>query len=455
MEIITIVLLILSLVFLAVILVTLKKRSGSVTGELNFDNLLQEMKKELDRTSERLIFNLRQFIESNQQSIEGRLDAFKMSLDGNAQLSRQDSANSQEKLETSLTASLRKLEDSMRAFTESTDSKQIQIREVLQAELEKLRKENEAKLEQMRATVDEKLQGTLEKRLGESFKTVSDQLKQVYEGLGEMQTLASGVGDLKRVLTNVKNRGGWGEVQLERQLADMLSPQQYAKNVIINPETRESVEFAIVLPGRVEGEPVYLPIDAKFPQEDYERLLGAQETGSPEDFEKAGKDLEKAIKLQAKNISEKYIFPPFSTDFAIMYLPTEGLFAEVIRRPGLCHEIQNSMRVLITGPTTLMAILNSLEMGFRTLAVEKRTSDVFRILASAQTEFKKYGGVWEKLERQLNTAQSTVRDARIATKRVERELNKAEFSNSLEVDDVLELDALLSSNDDPSSEDLN
>ena len=405
---------------------------------VNLETLATTLQVHRDELRNSITSNLN----TNQLSLDARLDSFKKSMDGNSQLSRQDASSGREELERSLATSLKGVEDKIVLLTESNSKKQVELIETLQKELEKLRKDNEAKLEQMRATVDEKLQGTLDKRLGESFKTVSDQLKQVYEGLGEMQSLASGVGDLKRVLTNVKNRGGWGEVQLGRQLEDMLSPEQYRTNVTIDPQSREVVEYAIVLPGRMDDQTVYLPIDAKFPQEDYERLLAAHESGTLEDVEKAGKDIEKAVKLAAKDISEKYIRPPFSTDFAIMYLPTEGLFAEVIRRPGLCYEIQNTHRVLITGPTTLMAILNSLQMGFKTLAVQKRTSEVWRILASVQTEFKRYGGVWEKLEKQLNTAQNTVRDARVATRKVERELGRAELGEiginnfSLELEDL-------------------
>ena len=299
------------------------------------------------------------------------------------------------------------------------------MRESLQKEMVEMRKENEIKLEQMRATVDEKLHETLEKRLGESFKSVSERLEQVHKGLGEMQSLATGVGDLKRVLTNVKSRGGWGEVQLARQLADILTPDQYEANVNIKVGSRELVEFAIKLPGRSEGEICYLPIDAKFPQEDYDRLVQAQEKGSLEDMEAAGKELEKAIKLQAKTISEKYIEPPRSTDFGIMYLPTEGLYAEVIRRPGLASQLQNEFRVMVTGPTMLMALLNSLQMGFKTLAIEKSASDIWKTLSEVQGEFVKYGRVWEKLGKQLEAAQNTVADVGVRTRKLERKLDKA------------------------------
>lgn len=327
----------------------------------------------------------------------------------------------------------------IKALTESNEKRQEAIRETLNTNLEQLRKDNEAKLEQMRATVDEKLQGTLETRLGESFKLVSDRLEQVHKGLGEMQSLATGVGDLKRVLTNVKSRGGWGEVQLEMLLQDLLTVDQYAKNVRIQPESGETVEFAVRLPGKDDGVPVFLPIDAKFPHEDYDRLLSAQESGVLEDVEKAAVALERAVRAQAKSICEKYIHPPHSTDFAIMYLPTEGLFAEVVRRPGLCGEIQANHRVMLTGPTTLAALLTSLQMGFRTLAIEKRSSEVWQVLGAAKAEFRKYGEVWNKLGKQLDTAKKTVDEAGRRTRAVERKLRDVEIVELPGIDELLQL----------------
>jgi DNA recombination protein RmuC len=301
-----------------------------------------------------------------------------------------------------------------------------------------MRAGNEAKLEKMRETVDEKLQGTLEKRLGDSFALVSERLEQVQKGLGEMQNLASDVGGLKRVLTNVKNRGSWGEVQLSRQLDDILAPSQYEQNVVIKEGTQESVEFAVRLPGRDENDvPVYLPIDSKFPQEDYERLLEAQERGEKVEIDAATKALERAVLTQAKVIASKYIDPPRSTDFAIMYLPTEGLFAEVVRQPGLASRLQSELRILITGPTTLMSLLNSLQMGFRSLAIEKRSSEVWQVLSAAKTEFQKYGQVWDKLSKQLQTAQKTVQEAGVRTRAVERRLRDVEVTEIEAVDEVL------------------
>lgn len=332
-----------------------------------------------------------------------------------------------EKLQGTLANSLRENAEGMKQLTESTTTKHAELQKLLRSELEMLRKENAEKLEKMRETVDEKLQGTLEKRLGESFSLVSDRLEQVQKGLGEMTTLASDVGGLTRVLTNVKNRGTLGEVQLARQLEDILTPDQYAQNVSIRPGTRESVEFAVRLPGRDEADqPVYLPIDSKFPQEDYERLVLAHDTGDKAEIEQAGRALERAIVTQAKLISEKYIEPPYSTDFALMYLPTEGLFAEIARRPGLVSKLQADHRVVITGPTTLMSLLNSLQMGFRTLTIEKRSSEVWKVLNAAKAEFHKYGQVWEKLGKQLQTAQNTVAEAGTRTRAVERKLRDVE-----------------------------
>ena len=312
------------------------------------------------------------------------------------------------------------------ALTEANDKRHEAIRETLHGSLQQLRTDNETKLEQMRLTVDEKLQGTLEARLGESFKAVSERLEHVHRGLGEMQTLATGVGDLKRVLTNVKSRGGWGEVQLGALLEDLLTPDQYGRNVRVRPDSGELVEFAIRLPGSGDGIPLHLPIDAKFPHEDYDRLLTAQEVGVPEDVERAALALERAVRLQAKTISDKYVHPPHSTDFAIMYLPTEGLFAEIIRRPGLGRDVQSKYRVMVTGPTTLAALLSSLQMGFRTLAIEKRSSDVWRVLGEAKEEFRKYGDVWDRLGKQLDTAKKTVDEAGRRTRAVERRLRDVE-----------------------------
>lgn len=342
-----------------------------------------------------------------------------------------------DRLQGTLTAALQENAERIQALNEANSRKHSEMQSLLRDELDALRTGNEAKLEKMRETVDEKLQGTLEKRLGESFALVSDRLEQVQKGLGEMQTLASDVGGLKRVLTNVKNRGSWGEVQLSRQLEDLLAPSQYEQNVVIKPGTQESVEFAVRLPGRDEQSSLYLPIDSKFPQEDYERLLEAQEGADKTGIENAGRALERAILAQAKLIAAKYIAPPQSTDFAIMYLPTEGLFAEVVRRPGLASKLQSELRIMVTGPTTLMSLLNSLQMGFRTLAIEKRSSEVWQVLSAAKTEFQKYGQVWDKLDRQLKTAQKTVQEAGTRTRAVARKLRDVEVLEPSEPTEAL------------------
>jgi DNA recombination protein RmuC len=267
----------------------------------------------------------------------------------------------------------------------------------------------------MRATVDEKLQGTLEKRFNESFQLVTERLDQVHKGLGEMQSLATGVGDLKRVLTDVRQRGAWGEVQLSGLLEDMLTPEQYERQAKVRKGSDERVDFAIRLPGASDDEQVLLPVDCKFPQEDYDRLLHAQNGGDPAAVEAAAKALEASIKRQARSIEEKYVHPPATTNFAIMYLPTEGLFAEVVRRPGLAAELQQRFRVTVTGPTTLSAVLNSLRLGFTTLTIQKRSSEVWNVLSTVKGEFGKYEAIWEKLANQLNTASRTVEEVRKKT----------------------------------------
>jgi DNA recombination protein RmuC len=369
---------------------------------------------------------LRSAIAGNHDIVEKRLTTFSESAQSSAKLQREEAANSRIELQKSLSESLRNIETKISELTDTNSRKQQEMQKTLQTEIEKMSKGNEEKLEKMRETVDEKLQGTLEKRLGESFKLVSENLEAVARGIGEMKNLANDVGSLQKVLTNVKSRGGWGEVQLERQLEDVLAPSQYEKNVKIKPGSNDLVEFAVKLPGRGDGEYVYLPIDSKFPQEDYERLQNAQDSGSAEEISNAAKAVEKAIKTQAKLISEKYLHAPISTDFAIMYLPTEGLFAEVVRRPGLTSELQNTFRVLVTGPTTLMSLLNSLQMGFKTLAIEKSASDVWKVLSAAKTEFGKYSGVMDTLARQLETAQKTVAQAGTRTRAVNKALSQVE-----------------------------
>jgi DNA recombination protein RmuC len=300
------------------------------------------------------------------------------------------------------------------------------VRTTLEARLQSLQQGNEAKLEQMRATVEEKLQSTLEARLGESFKLVSERLEQVHRGLGEMQALATGVGDLKRVLTNVKTRGTFGEVQLAALLEQVLTPEQYATNIATRPGSNDRVEFAIRLPGREDGTPVWLPIDAKFPSEDYERLLAANDAVDAAAIEAAGRALEARIRTEAKTLREKYVEPPHTTDFGILFLPTEGLFAEVLRRPGLSEALNRDLRVVIAGPTTLFAMLNSLQMGFRTLALEQRSAEVWQVLGAVKTEFGKFGDVLATLKKQLATASNTIEQAETRTRQMDRRLKSVE-----------------------------
>ena len=301
-----------------------------------------------------------------------------------------------------------------------------EVRSTLEGRLQSLQQGNEAKLDQMRATVEEKLQVTLEARLGESFRLVSERLEQVHRGLGEMQTLATGVGDLKRVLTNVKTRGTFGEVQLAALLEQVLTPEQYATNVATRPGSRDRVEFAIRMPGRDAGEPVWLPIDAKFPSEDYERLLAAHDAADAAAIDAAGRALETRVRNEAKTLREKYVEPPHTTDFGILFLPTEGLFAEVLRRPGLGEALNRDLRVVIAGPTTLFAMLNSLQMGFRTLALEKRSAEVWQVLGAVKTEFGKFGDVLATLKKQLASASSTIEQAETRTRQMDRRLKTVE-----------------------------
>lgn len=325
----------------------------------------------------------------------------------------------------SQTEALSAAQTQIKEMTLANDRTALALRETVQGRLDALRQENEAKLEQMRVTVDEKLQGTLEQRLGASFTQVNEQLERVFKSVGEMQTIATGVGDLKRVLTNVKARGTWGEATLGMLLEQAMSAEQYAQNVEVKPASNQSVEYAIRLPN--DGDtPVWLPIDAKLPIEDYERLIDASERADVAGIEAAQKGLERAIRLEAKKIAEKYIAPPHTTDFAIMFLPTEGLFAEVVRRPGLVDALQRDHKVLVSGPTTLMATLTSLRMGFRTLAIQQRSSEVWQVLSSVKQEFEKFGGVLKKVEDKLDQAKNVVHEARTRENVLGRKLRAVE-----------------------------
>ena len=312
------------------------------------------------------------------------------------------------------------------------------LRGAVEHRLERLQQDNSTKLEQMRQTVDEKLHATLEKRLSESFRHVSERLELVHKGLGEMQTLAAGVGDLKKVLSNVKTRGVFGETQLAALLEQVMAPEQYEKNVATRPGSKERVEFAIRMPGQDKN--VLLPIDAKFPIEDYQRLQAAQEAGDRAALEMAERALEARVKLEAKTIAEKYVEPPHTTDFAVLYLPFESLFAEVLRRPGLFDQIQRQYRVTICGPTNMLAVLNSLQMGFRTLAIQQRSSEVWKVLGTVKSEFGKFAEVLANTKRQLQTVANTIDQAEVRTRQIERKLKDVEALPGAESQENLQLE---------------
>ena len=352
---------------------------------------------------------------------ETGLGALRQNLGDDARRAREESAAGLQRLAETLQQRLEKL-------NETTERRLGDVRQSLDLRLKDIQQDNAAKLEQMRQTVDEKLQTTLEARLGESFRLVSERLEAVHKGLGEMQNLATGVGDLKRVLGNVKTRGVWGEVPLAGILEQMLTPDQYEANVAVVPGSSERVEYAIRLPGAADRPdvPVRLPIDAKFPREDYERLLDAQERADADGAAAAGAALERRIREEAKSICDKYVSPPHTTDFAILFLPTEGLYAEVLRRPGLVDGLQSKQRIVLAGPTTLSAILNSLRMGFRTLAIEQRSSEVWQVLGAVKTEFGKFAGVLEKTRKKLSEATSVIDQADVRTRAIERKLRGVE-----------------------------
>jgi DNA recombination protein RmuC len=317
--------------------------------------------------------------------------------------------------------------DKLSEVIEKNDKRMEHVRETIEKRLDTIQKDNSEKLEKMRETVDEKLHATLEKRLGESFKLVSDRLEQVHKGLGEMQSLATGVGDLKKVLQNVKTRGTWGEVQLGSLLDQIMTIEQYEKNVATKKGSNDRVEFAIKIPAKDDKiKNIWLPIDAKFPLEDFQNLIDAEEKCDLTLIASLGKALELRIKSEAKDIKEKYLDPPYTTDFGILFLPIEGLYAEVLRRPGLADTLQRDFKVIITGPTTIAAILNSLQMGFRTLAIEKRSSDVWATLGAIKTEFATFGDLLDKTHKKLQEASNTIESASRKSRTIERKLNKAQ-----------------------------
>lgn len=375
-----------------------------------------------------LWFTYKKISSASQSNLKDELDrvdkSFRDELTRNRDELSKVGKSQREELSSAIKLFGDQLYDQLTKLIQTNEQKFDKLNDRIEIQLKEIQENNSKKLDEMRQTVDEKLHNTLEKRLGESFKIVSERLEAVREGLGEMRNLAVGVGDLKKVLTNVKTRGTWGEIQLENLIEQILSTDQYAKNISTKKNSNDRVEFAVKMPGRSENKDglCWLPIDAKFPMEDYQRLVAAQDSADPILIEEASKALENRIKGEAKSINEKYIDPPNTTDVALLFLPVEGLFAEVLRRPGLFEKIQNENKVIITGPTTLTAILNSLQMGFRTLAIEKRSSEVWSLLGAVKTEFTKFGDVLDKTQEKLRQASDTIDSAKTRTRAIERKL---------------------------------
>lgn len=470
----------LALLVILNIVLLLRSRHNDVSTRLDdVQNFLQQDQQQQQQTQERTERSLREQVQSTAQATRqelggnftqfqqvlaaqltsvatlqnNQIDAFSQQLvklnESNAQQLEQirqaliqQSQTARDEQASSLKRFGDTLNQTLATLTESNALRMGEIRTTLEQKIQQLQADNASKLEEMRKTVDEKLHATLEQRLGESFKQVSDRLEKVHQGLGEMQQLAIGVGDLKRVLTNVKTRGTWGEVQLEMVLEQMLTPDQYAKNVETVPGTGERVEFAIKLPGKEDDRaPVWMPIDAKFPKEQYERLIDAAERADAEGVAQAGKELERAIRSEAKTIAEKYLSPPLTTDFAILFLPTEGLYAEVMRRPGLADELQRTCRVSISGPSTLSALLNSLQMGFRTLVLEKRSSEVWQVLGAVKTEFGKFGDVLAATRNALVKAADNIDKAEVRTRQMTKKLKQVEALPNEEAQSLLGIDS--------------
>jgi DNA recombination protein RmuC len=430
---------VLLLALLALILVLLvliwvrQKAPQGVPPELLQSNerLERELRDELGRsasgTRQELLQGLAQFqqvltqgLQGSNQSLSAQALAAREAQDAAALRSMQAQAESMQRLAEGM-------REQLQTMSLHNEQRLAELRQTVEQRLTAIQQDNEKKLEQMRATVDEKLHATLEQRLGESFKQVAERLEQVHKGLGEMQNLARDVGSLNRVLTNVKTRGVFGEVQLAGLLEQVFTPEQYACNVATLPGSNERVEFAISLPGqRDDGRPLWLPIDAKFPREDYERLLDAQERADAPAADAAGKAIEARLRLEARSIREKYIAPPHTTDFGILFVPTEGLYAEALRRPGLLESLQREFKVMLCGPTTLLATLTSLQMGFRTLALEKRSAEVWEVLGAVKTEFGKFGDVLAKAKKKLEEAGNTLDAAEVRTRAMTRKLKGVE-----------------------------
>ncbi len=396
---------------------TRQELAGALT--LHQQTLLAQL-GDAARTQNEQIDTFRTQLATLQQQVAGALQAA-------AQLQGEQALRAREMQDAALKRLADALGEQLRALADGSDRRLAEVRQAVEGRLAALQEGNERKLEQMRATVDEKLHATLEQRLGESFRQVAERLEQVHRGLGDMQALARDVGSLNRVLSNVKTRGVFGEVQLAGLLEQVFAPEQYAANVETVPGSNARVEYAIRLPGRGDGHaPLWLPIDAKFPREDYERLLDAHERADAAAMEAAARAIEQRLKAEARAIRDKYVAPPHTTDFAILFVPTEGLYAEALRRPGLVQQLQRDSRVMLAGPTTLLATLNSLQMGFRTLALEKRSAEVWEVLGAVKTEFGRFGDVLAKTRKKLGEAQNTIADAEVRTRAMARQLRSVE-----------------------------
>ena len=382
-------------------------------------------------------------------ALSQKLDALRGDSERVERVLREEQRTGRGELAQTLDRLGEQLRQSLSGLTADNEKRLNEVRATLDTQLKALQTDNAAQLDKMRVIVDEKLQSTLNTRLGESFKLISERLEAVQRGLGEMQSLAIGVGDLKRVLSNVKTRGTFGEVQLGALLEQMLTSEQYATNVATVPQSNERVEYAIRLPGAAADSPVWLPIDCKFPVEDYQRLLDAQERAEADVAMAAAQALERRVRDEARTIRAKYVAPPHTTDFAILFLPTEGLYAEVIRRPGLFEVLQRDHRVTVAGPTTLTAILNALQMGFRTLAIERRSSEVWQLLGAVKNEFGKFALVLDKTRKQLDTVRNSIDSAGVRTRAIERRLRDVE---SLSGDESQRLLGEIESQDDDADE---
>lgn len=434
----TIILLAISILLVINIILTLTRKSGSdsssqlkelETTVLKFENTLNRMEGSIKDDFTRNRKEMGESLQSNREELSKTLFTFEEKLGRNIK-------GMEELLKARFDEFEKQQVGTNRTFLESVKD----VRTTIEKQLTDIREDNSKQITEMRKTVDEKLQTTLEKRLGESFKQVSDRLEQVHKGLGEMQNIATGVGDLKKVLSNVKTRGVLGEYQLENILEQILTPDQYAKNVATKKGSQANVEFALKLPGKDSDQEVWMPIDSKFPIEDYDMLLDAFEKGDKGDIESAQKVLIKKIELFAKTISEKYIDPPHTTDFGIMFLPVESLYAEVLRHPGLFENLQRKYKITVTGPTTLSALLNSLQMGFRTLAVQKRSSEVWDILKAVKTEFSTFSNVLKKAHEQINKASGKIETLRnTRTNVLSRKLKDVESISGTQAKEILEL----------------